>query len=236
MGAFVVSGLIAVINGAATGFFRRYVALLVVAVFGALLGESVAVRWNFAYRFGDGLVEHLLLSLILASLIHAAVRLFIASLDKVAEPVAASAWSGSGSVDDEAPPAYGETTAFTRLKAAWQANPLWKVYTAHALGLTVVLSTFLAVLSTGAYWWAQRHSEQRPLVDAARNAFNFQLTLFGITAILFILAPRLALFFNVFIAMPLTLVTVVWNLYRVRRGKEGRYPLAIKVFKAERAV
>jgi len=228
MGAFVVSGLVAVINGLVTGYFRRYVALLVVAVFGALLGESVAVRWNFAYRFGDGLVEHLLLSLILASLIHAAVRLFVASLDPAA--AARGATDGAGTQL----PADGEPTVFTRMKVAWQANPLWKVYAAHALGLTVILSTFLAVIVTGAYWWAQRHSDQRVLVDAARNAFNFQLTLFGVTAVLFILAPKLALFFNVFIAMPLTLATVVRNLYRVRRNREGRYPLAFKVVKAPR--
>ncbi|WP_282344915.1 MULTISPECIES: DUF4870 domain-containing protein [Pseudomonas] len=235
MGAFVVSGLVAVINGLVTGYLRRYVALLVVAVFGALLGESVALRGSLDYRFGDGLVEHLLLSLILASLIHAAVRLFVASLGPTAEPAVAAAWSETAGAAGQAP-ADGEPTAFTRLKAAWQANPLWKVYAAHALGLTVILSTFLAVISTGAYWWAQRHSDQRVLVDAARNAFNFQLTLFGVTAVLFILAPKLALFFNVFIAMPLTLATVVWNLYRVRRNKEGRYPLAFKVFKAPRAV
>ncbi len=234
MGAFVVSGLVAVINGLVTGYFRRYVALLAVAVFGALLGESVAVRGNLDYRFGDGLVEHLLLSLILASLIHAAVRLFVASLDETAEPAAAAARGATYGAGAQ-PPADGEPTAFTRLKAAWQANPLWKVYAAHALGLTVILSTFLAVIVTGAYWWAQRHSDQRVLVDAARNAFNFQLTLFGITAVLFILAPKLALFFNVFIAMPLTLATVVRNLYRVRRNREGRYPLAFKVFRAPRA-
>jgi len=230
MGAFVVSGLVAVINGLVTGYLRRYVALLVVAVFGALLGESVAVRGSLDYRFGDGLMEHLLLSLILASLVHAAVHLFVASLD----PAAATRHATDGARAQA--PTDGEPTAFTRLKAAWQANPLWKVYAAHALGLTVILSTFLAVISTGAYWWAQRHSDQRVLVDAARNAFNFQLTLFGVTAVLFILAPKLALFFNVFIAMPLTLATVVWNLYRVRRNKEGRYPLAFKVFKAPRAV
>ncbi len=235
MGAFVVSGLVAVINGLVTGYLRRYVALLVVAVFGALLGESVAVRGSLDYRFGDGLMEHLLLSLILASLVHAAVHLFVASLDQASEPAATAAWGETAGAGGQTP-ADGEPTAFIRLKAAWQANPLWKVYAAHALGLTVILSTFLAVIATGAYWWAQRHSDQRVLVDAARNAFNFQLTLFGVTAVLFILAPKLALFFNVFIAMPLTLATVVWNLYRVRRNKEGRYPLAFKVFKAPRAV
>ncbi len=236
MGAFLISGLVALFNGALTGYLRRYLPLLVVAIFGALLAESAAVEPG--YEFGNRLAAHLMLSLLLASAVHFAVRACLASLQA---PVAAPSTLESPACQASGPGDGGalgvaQASLLERARAAWRANPSWQVYAAHALGLTVVLSTFLAVISTGAYWWAQRHSDQRALVDAARNAFNFQLTLFGVTLMLFILAPRLALFFNVFVAMPLTLATAAWNLYRVRRGKEGRYPLAVKVFKAERAV